>query len=103
MPESEVNELQKQMVRIETVLGQLVQGLADMRTQMASYYAGGHRDTPLHCEQIRRAELDIAELRREIDSAKDRDRALTTKIAVIATAISVGGGTAVNLVLKAIM
>ena len=103
MPETEVNELQKQMIRIEVVLDQLVKSMIEVKAQLASYYSGGHGDTRLHCEQIRRIEVELADLRREQELSKDRDRVLTTKIAVIATAISVGGGTAVNLVLKAIM
>lgn len=103
MGENEVQVLRESMIRIETVLQQVVVAVSDMRTQLASYYQSGHRETPLHCEQITRALRDIETLKEALDAAKDRDRALTTKLAVLATIISVGGGTAANLVIKAIL
>lgn len=103
VPETEVGEIKIALVKLEESVKALIAVVSEMRVQMASYNISGHRDTPLHCEQIRRAEADIAALKTEIEAAKERDRAMLTRIAIIATVITLGGGAGVNLIMKAIM
>ena len=103
MGENEVQTLRESMIRVETVLKQVVDAVSEMRLQLNSYYQAGHRETPLHCEQIARALREIDMIKCELEKAKDSDRALTTKLAVLATVISIGGGATANLIIKAIL
>ena len=103
MSENEERSLHDEMIEVKIILQQVRQGLDDMRAQLSRYYMDGHRDTPMHCKQIEMLEKRMEVQERECEAAKERDRAMMTKIAMIVTGISVGGGTALNLVLKAVM
>jgi hypothetical protein len=98
-----IKAISESLIRVEEQVRNLTAGILTLQQQVASYYTSGHRDTPLHCDQLRRCEADILAIKADIEAAKDRDRVMMTKIAVITTAITLGGGTAVNMVLKAIM
>ena len=74
--------------------------IGELKLQIASFSLNGHASTQLHCKQLEILETTVKEQREEIEELKDSHRALVTKVAVIVTAIGVGGSTAVNVISK---
>jgi hypothetical protein len=74
--------------------------IGELRTQIGSFNREGHASTQMHCKQLADLEAACKESRKEVDDLKEAQRQLTTKVAVIVTALSVGGSAVVNVVSK---